>query len=94
MKVTFSNVRRKRPIVLTDHEVWSLSRAVGRDVLPELKEICGERYDVMTLGQLMRALTAMLSGQRQHIGSADCWCDPTVEYGYEIEVRKLPPEQA
>lgn len=79
MKVTFSNVLRSRPIVLTDHEVWSLSRVVGRDVLPELDAICGERYEVVTLGQLMRTLTATLSSQRQHIGSADCWCGPTVE---------------
>lgn len=80
MRVTFTNVLRTRPIVLTDHEVWSLSRVVGRDVLPELQAICGERYEVMTLGQLMRALTATLSSQRQHIGSADCWCGPTVEF--------------
>ena len=70
---------RTRPIVLTEHEVWSLSRVVGRDVLPELHAICAERYDVMTLGQLMRTLTAMLSSQRQHIGSADCWCSPAIE---------------
>lgn len=80
MRLMFKNVLRGRPIVLTDHEVRSLSRAVGRDVLPELKAICGERYEVMTLGQLMRTLTATLSSQRQHIGSADCWCSPTVEF--------------
>lgn len=80
MKVTFSDVLRSGPLVLTEHEVWSLSRVVGRDVLPELKAICGERYEVMTLGQLMRTLTALLSSQRQHIGSADCWCGPTVEF--------------
>lgn len=80
MKVTFSNVVRTRPIVLTEHEVWSLSRMVGRDVLPELQAICGERYEVVTLGQLMRTLTAMLSSQRQHIDSADCWCSPNVEF--------------
>lgn len=80
MKVTFSNVPRNRPLVLTEHEVRSLSRAVGRDVLPELKAICGERYEVLTLGHLMRTLTATLSSQRQHIGSADCWCSPTVEF--------------
>ena len=79
-KVTFSNVLRSRPIVLTEHEVWSLSRVVGRDVLPELQAICGERYEVMTLGQLMRTLTATLSSQRQHISSAGCWCSPTVEF--------------
>ena len=80
MKVTFSNVLRNRPIVLTEHEVWSLSRVVGRDVLPELEAICGERYDVVTLGQLMRSLSATLSSQRQHIDSADCWCGPNVEF--------------
>ena len=74
MKVTFQNVLRSRPIVLTEHEVWSLSRVVGRDVLPELEAICAERYEVVTLGQLMRTLTATLSSQRQHIGNADCWC--------------------
>lgn len=68
-KVTFSNVLRSRPIVLTEHEVWSLSRVVGRDVLPELQAICGERYEAMTLGQLMRTLTATLSSERQHIGA-------------------------
>lgn len=78
--VTFSNVLRTRPIVLTEHEVWSLSRVVGRDVLLELEAICAERYEVMTLGQLMRTLTATLSSQRQHIGSAGCWCSPTVEF--------------
>ena len=79
-KVTFSNVPRSRPIVLTEHEVWSLSRVVGRDVLPELQAICGERYEAMTLGQLMRTLTATLSSERQHIGGDDCWCCPTVEF--------------
>lgn len=79
-QVRFSNVLRSRPIVLTEHEVWSLSRVVGRDVLPELEAICAERYEVMTLGQLMRTLTATLSSQRQHIGSADCWCSPKVEF--------------
>jgi len=80
MKVTFANVLRTRPIVLTEHEVWSLSRVVGRDVLAELQAICGERYAVVTLGHFMRTLTATLSSQRQHIGSADCWCSPTVEF--------------
>lgn len=69
MKIKFSDVLRGRPLVLTEHEVWSLSRVAGRDVLPELKAICAERYEVMTLGQLMRTLTALLSRQRQHIGS-------------------------
>ncbi len=78
--VTFSNVLRGRPIVLTEHEVRSLSRVVGRDVLPELQAICGEQYEVVTLGQLMRALTDTLSSQRQHIGSAECWCGPAVEF--------------
>ena len=80
MRVTFANVLRTRPIVLTGHEVWSLSRVVGRDVLPELQAICGERYEVVTLGQLTRTLATMLSSQRQHIGSAECWCSPTVEF--------------
>jgi hypothetical protein len=80
IRVTFSDVLRNRPLVLTQHEVWSLSRVVGRDVLPELQAICGERYEVMTMGQLMRTLTAMLSSRRQHIGGADCWCTPTVEF--------------
>ena len=80
MKIEFANVLRTRPIVLTEHEVWSLSRVVGRDVLPELEAICAERYEVVTLGQLMRTLTATLSSQRQHIGSADCWCSPNVEF--------------
>ena len=70
MNVTFLNVLRSRPIVLTEHDVRALSRAVGRDVLPELQAMCEDRYEVMTLGQLMRTLTATLSGQRQHIGSA------------------------
>ena len=82
MRVTFPNVLRTRPLVLTEHEVWSLSRVVGRDVLPELQAICGDRYEVMTLGQLMRTLTAALSSQRQHIGGADCWCGPTVEFRF------------
>ena len=80
MNVTFWNVLRSRPIVLTDHEVWSLSHVVGRDVLPELQSMCAERYEVVTLGQLMRTLTATLSSKRQHIGSADCWCSPNVEF--------------
>ena len=65
MTVTFSNLLRARPIVLTEYEVRWLSRVVGRDVLPELQAICGERYEVMTLGQLTRTLTTMLSSQRQ-----------------------------
>ena len=72
MNVTFLNVLRSRPIVLTDHDVRALSRLVGRDVLPELQAMCAERYEVMTLGQLMRTLTATLSSQRQHTGSTDC----------------------
>ena len=64
MRLEFSNVLRNRPIVLTEHEVWSLSRAVGRDTLPELEAICSERYEVVTLGQLMRTLTATLSNRR------------------------------
>ena len=80
MRLEFSNVLRNRPIVLTEHEVWSLSRMVGRDVLPELEAICAERYEVATLGQLMRTLTTTLSSQRQHIDSADCWCSPNVEF--------------
>ena len=80
MKIAFENTLRARPIVLTAHEVWSLSRVVGRDVLHELQAICAERYEVVTLGQLMRTLTAMLSSRRQHIGSADCWCSPAVEF--------------
>ena len=80
MKVVFPNVLRTRPIVLTEHEVWSLSRVVGREVLPEIEAVCAERYEVVTLGQLMRTLTAMLSSGRQHIGSADCWCSPNVEF--------------
>lgn len=80
MKVTFPNVLRDRPMVLTDWEVGSLSRVVGRDVLPELQAICDDRYEVKTLGQLMRTLTAMLSSQRQHVASAECWCSPTVEF--------------
>jgi hypothetical protein len=80
MNITFANVLRTRPIVLTEHEVWSLSRVVGRDVAAELDAICGERYDVVTLGQLTRTLAALLSSQRQHIGSADCWCAPAVEF--------------
>ena len=80
MKVTFENVLRTRPIVLTEYEVWSLSDGAGRDVLPELQAICGERYEVVTLGQLMRTLAATLSSRRPHLGSADCWCSPTVEF--------------
>ena len=80
MKVTFSNVLRSRPMVLTEYEVGSLSRVVGREVLAELESICGERYEVKTMGQLMRTLTALLSSQRQHVGSADCWCGPAVEF--------------
>lgn len=78
--VVFKNTLRNRPIALTQHEVWSLSRVVGRDVLSELEGICGERYEVITLGQLMRTLTAILSSQRQHVASADCWCGPSVEF--------------
>lgn len=80
MKVTFSNTLRARPIELTAHEVAMLSSDVGRDVLPELQAICGERYEAKTLGQLMRTLTATLKRQRQHIGSANCWCGPTIEF--------------
>ena len=80
MKVTFEHVLRSRPIVLTEHDVRALSRAVGRDVLPELQAMCAERYEVMTMGQLTRTLAAILSSQRQHIGSADCWCSPAVEF--------------
>ena len=80
MRVTFSNVQRSRPIVLTDHEVSALSKVVGRDVLPELAGMCAERYEVMTMGHLMRTLTVLLSSERQHIGGRDCWCGPTAEY--------------
>lgn len=79
-KVAFSNTLRSRPIVLTEHEIWSLSRVVGRNVLPELQAICAERYEVVTLGQLMRTLTAILSSQRQHVGNSGCWCSPVVEF--------------
>lgn len=78
--VKFTNVRRARPLVLTEHQVCSLSCVVGRDVLPELEAICGERYEVKTLGQLMRMLTALLIAERQHVPSADCWCSPTVGF--------------
>ena len=78
--VKFINVKRDRPIVLTGHEVFTLSRAVGRDVHAELFAICGERYEAATLGQLVRELTAKLSAERQHIDSADCWCSPNVEF--------------
>lgn len=80
MRVTFKNVLRDRPIVLTEHEITSLSRVVGRDVLPELRSLCGERFDAATLGKLIRVLEATLRRQRQHIGSSDCWCSPSVEY--------------
>lgn len=80
MRVEFANVLRSRPIVLTQHEIWSLSNVVGRDVLQELEAIRGERYEVVTVGQLMRTLTALLLSQRQHITSADCWCSPTIEF--------------
>ena len=72
MNVTFLNVLRRRPIVLTQHDVRALSRVTGRDVLPELQAMCEEYYEVVTLGQLMRTLTATLSSQHQHAGSADC----------------------
>ena len=65
MKVIFEHVLRSRPIVLTGHEVRSLSRVVGRDVLPELQAVCDERYEVMTLGQLMQKLVEVLSGRCQ-----------------------------
>lgn len=70
------------PIVLTGHEVFTLSRTVGRDVHAELFAICGERYEASTLGQLMRLLTERLSAERQHIGGEGCWCGPTVEFRF------------
>jgi len=78
--VKFINVRRGRPIVLTGHEVFTLSRAVGRDVHAELLAICGEQYEAQTLGQIMRTLQEKLARERVHIASADCWCAPSVEY--------------
>lgn len=80
MVIVFSHTLRKRPIALTSHEVERISCSVGRDVADELQAICEERYRAKTLGQLMRELTALLSKGRQHIGSGDCWCCPSVEY--------------
>jgi len=80
--VKFINVKRDRPIVLTGHEVFTLSRAVGRDVHAELLAICGERYEAATLGQLMRTLQEKLTRERVHISSEDCWCGPTVEFRF------------
>ena len=82
MRVEFNDTARGRPLVLTQHEVLYLSGVVGRDVLPELQAICGERYEAKTPGQLLRTLKEMLSRQRQHIGSPDCWCGPTVEFRF------------
>ena len=62
MRIVFQRVARPRPIVLTAHEVGELSKAAGRDVLPELEAIRGERFEAKTLGQLVRALQARLAG--------------------------------
>lgn len=78
--VKFINVRRDRPIVLTGHEVFTLSREVGRDVHAELFSICGEKYEAATLGQLMRMLTEKLKRERFHLVGTHCWCSPTLEY--------------
>jgi hypothetical protein len=60
VKVTFANVARARPFVLTAWELGSLSHVVGRDVVPELEAMAGERFETVTMGQLMRALIARL----------------------------------
>ena len=77
--IRFTDTGRQRPIVLTRHQVGELSKAAGRDVGSELAVMAGERFNVSTLGALMRALAARLT-QQEHEASADCWCGPTVEF--------------
>ena len=79
MRVVFENTKRGRPIVLTDHELRSLSHVVGRDVLADVQRLAADRYDAVTLGQLMRTLTKILR-ERQHAANSDCWCMPTLDF--------------
>ena len=62
-RVTFANVSRARPFVLTKWELWSLSRVAGRDVAAELHAMSAERFEAVTMGQLMRALTERLGAK-------------------------------
>lgn len=62
--IVFSHVSRERPIVLTAHQVDSLSQVAGRDVRQELVALSKEGYCAKTLGQLMRWLAVRLIGSQ------------------------------
>lgn len=59
-RVTFANVSRARPFVLTRFEVRFLSRSAGRDVAADLPALTAERFEAMTMGQLLRLLVDRL----------------------------------
>jgi hypothetical protein len=78
--IRFNDTGRQRPIVLTRHQVEELSKTAGRDVGAELAAMAGERFNVSTLGALMRALAARLTQRKHEASGGDCWCGPSVEY--------------
>jgi hypothetical protein len=59
--VIFNNVARGRPIVLTRHQCAKLSNDAGRDVEAEVFAMSRERFESVTLGQLMRELRQRLA---------------------------------
>jgi hypothetical protein len=59
-RITFANIARARPIVLTAYDVAGLSAAVGRDVTTELEAMRAEHFAVLTVGELWRTLLARL----------------------------------
>lgn len=58
--VVFANVNRASPIVLTYWQLADLALMTGRDVAAEVQALAAERFEVKTLGQLMRALSQRL----------------------------------
>jgi hypothetical protein len=80
MRVTFPNVLRAQPIVLTAHQMAELSEVAGCDVSSFLADICGERFEAKTLGQLMRLLRARLLEEKRLARSEkedlSAWCAP------------------
>ena len=73
MNVTFLNVLRSRPIVLTAHDVRALSRLVGRAVLPELQAMCEEHYEIVRALRSLKDPAFSRSIRRTLNGFASRW---------------------
>ena len=61
MKISFELVDRERAIVLTQHQIDDISAAIGRDATKELQVLSACRFDIRTVGALLRALVAILA---------------------------------